>query len=215
MANQLYGELDDIKPRLGFDDSSDDLMLGAAHTAACRQIDLSCGQRFWQDETASQMLFMATSPLRLDVTEGPAGDTISTTTGLVVEVDADDDGTFETTLGLNTDFILGPLNADKQVPVLPWTEIQLLGNAARAYFRGSVFYRPTIRVTARWGWPEVPDAIVEAAIIQTIHLFKSGKEAQTGALFFAGGDAVGALRVSQLHPLARGLIAPYQRPAVG
>lgn len=211
--NRLYGSLEEIKGRLSITDTTDDLALQSAHSAACRLIDRMCGQPFWRDASVVIRTFEPENPKCLDLTCDGTVPGIATTTGLIVKLDTDDTGTFETTLTLNTDFVLEPKNAAVDVPARPYTELEMTGLSY--WFNRSSYERDTVQITAVWGWPAVPAEIHEAALIQTIHLFKSGKDAQTGALFFAGGDAVGALRVSQMHPLARGLIAPYQRVAVG
>lgn len=78
-----------------------------------------------------------------------------------VEVDADDDGTYSTTLAA-TDFELLPLNAAKGPEAWPYNEIRMTPWGDYSYFYKG--YR--VRVTAKWGWPAVPEAVQRA----TIHL---------------------------------------------
>ena len=109
-----YATLAELKAEsnIGAADTSYDTKLELALNAASRQIDGYCGgRRFWQDSTVVTRQFFADDSLTCMV------DDISTTTGLVVAVDNDDDGTFETTLTINTDFIVLPLNAEDKYPV--------------------------------------------------------------------------------------------------
>ena len=135
---------------------------------------------------------------------------ISTATGLIVKIDEGADGTFETTLTQGTDFLLLPLNAADEVPVQPYTEIHVTDNY---YFPRFANGRPGVQVTAKFGWPAVPDNVEKACIIQAIQLFKA-KDAAFGVASF--GDLGGGLRVQAgLNPLAKALVAPYAHVAIG
>lgn len=170
--------------------------------AASRQLDGWCGRRFWVDATAVDRQFWADDPRCLPV------DDISSTTGLVVKIDTDGDGTFETTLTIATDFILLPANAADEVPVWPYTEVWLADNY---YWPRLSNGRPGVQVTAKFGWPAVPDDIEKACIIQATQLFKA-KDAAFGVADFDGG----AMRITAgLHPTAKALAAPYRKAPVG
>jgi len=118
-----YCTLDELKPELRIPvllDTTDDTRLEVAIAAASRQIDAHCGRFFWRDATVHTREFYANEYRRCEV------DDISTVTGLIVQVDDDDDGVFETTLTQSTDFILRPLNAFDRNPVWPYDEIVLV-----------------------------------------------------------------------------------------
>lgn len=198
-----YCTTEAVCAELGIVDGGDDLAIGLAADAASREIDNLCGRRFWRNATVEERTFYPQDLYCLELKP----DGIADITDLVVKLDVDSSGSFETTLTLNTDFVLLPQNAAVMFPAEPFTTILLTGTYT---LPRPAYNRPTVQVTAHWGWPEVPAAIEKAALVQAVHLFKS-RDAQTGALFFAGGDAVGALRVSGLHPIARTLIDPYRR----
>jgi hypothetical protein len=113
-----------------------------------------------------------------------------------------DGGTFPSTL---TDFTLYPLNGVVDgVPGFPFDEVVLHGGV----FAHSA--RPSVQVTAKWGWAEVPDDVAQAALIQCAHIF--GRKHSTHGLV-GQGDFV--FRVSsRLDPDVAEMLQPYRRPQV-
>ena len=204
-----YCTLAELKPELRIPtltDTADDTRLEVAIAAASRQIDAHCGRFFWREAGTHTREFYANEHRRCEV------DDISTVTGLIVQVDDDDDGVFETTLTISTDFILRPLNAADRVPVWPYDEIVLV-DAINGNFPMSQSGRPGVRVTARFGWPAVPDDVKKACLVQSAMLFKSG-DAVFGVTEFANAGA--ALRVGRtINPIAAALLEPYTKPRVG
>jgi hypothetical protein len=202
-----YCELDELKSemRLKVNDLEDDGRLEIAIAAASRQIDAHCGRRFWQDSTVKVREYM------VDDEDCALVDDISTTTGLIVKIDTDQDGSYETTLTIDTDFKLAPFNAADEVPVWPYYELRLMPNSS--YYFPVDDDVPTLQITARFGWPAVPDDVKKACLIQSAMLFKSA-DAVFGVTEFAGSGV--AMRVrSQLNPIAEALLEPYCKPRVG
>jgi hypothetical protein len=177
----------------------------AAINGAARQIDKHTGwpHGFWQDSAVVTREFYADDPSCLYVPHG-----ISTTTGLIVKTDNDDDGTFETTLTISTDFLLLPVNAADQSPVEPYTEIRLVDYASVGFPLYSSG-RPGVQVTAKFGWPAVPTAVENACLIQAETLFKASA---SGTIQF--GDGFSA-RVPWMNPSASALLEGFCRPRVG
>lgn len=200
-----YATLDEMKLELGLpvSNTTHDDNLELAVNAASRQIDGYCGRRFWQDGTVGTREYWADSYTYCCVPEG-----ISTTTGLVVKIDQDGDGTYETTLTLSTDFILTPPNALDNTPAWPYTEILLVNNYTFPLLYNG---RPGVQVTAKFGFPAVPDDVSKACRLLAHDAFK-GKDAAFGV---AGINDTGLLRVSGMRADARALLAPYKRPSVG
>lgn len=198
-----YTTLALVKSELAITDSVDDTLLEAAINAASREIDRYCGRRFWQDGSVVTRLYHAYSHTICYV------DDISTATGLVVSVDLLGYGAYDLTLTVNNDFITEPVNAALDVPAFPYTVLRVVP-FAQNYF--PLTARPGVKVTAKFGWPAVPDDITKAATIQSAQLFKS-KDAVFGVAAFG---EFGPIRVrSALHPIAEGLLSPYAKPAVG
>lgn len=202
-----YATLAQVRTELGnygVADTGDDPMIELAVEAASRQIDGHCGRRFWVDGSVVTREYHADSTYCCEV------DDISTTTGLVVKIDDVGDGTFGTTLTITTDFLLAPANAADEVPARPFTEIRLVDNYT---FPRPSNGRPGVQVTAKFGWPAVPDNVEKACIVQAIQLFKA-KDAAFGVASF--GDMGGGLRVQAgLNPIAKALVDQYAKPSVG
>lgn len=179
--------------------SGNDAELEQAVEAASRQIDGVCRQRFYQDGSTTAKTYTAWDEYLLDV------DPISTTTGLVVATDTDDDAVADTTW-TTADYQLEPLNGVVDgISGWPYTRIRAVGDHL---FPLSPKGRATVTVTARWGWAAVPDAIFSATLIQAAYLFRR-KDAVTGIL---GATDFGAVTVrAGLDRDAADLIAPYRR----
>lgn len=204
MTTPTYCSTEDLKYELGSyemsDDGRDDAKFDVAIAAASRQIDNWCGQRFWQDPTAVARTF-ATGDGNL-LTFPAEG--IADASTVIVKLDTNDVGTYDTTLS-TTDFILHPTNAAVMVPAQPFTSLRMTGTTYN--FRCSSYGRDLVQVTAKWGWPAVPDEVTKACLIQAADLFKS-KDAAFGV---AGGNEFGALRVaSGLNRMAESLLWPYR-----
>ena len=191
--------------RIATGDTLDDARLELAVAAASRQIDAHTGRRFWQDGTVKVREYYPDDFLTCTV------DDISTTSGLIVAVDDDDDGNYETTLTIGTHFVLLPINAADDVPARPFTEIRIVDtDGATSFTPGNA--RPNVRVTAKFGWPAVPDDVTKACLIQASQLFKAS-DAVFGAAQF--GEAGVALRVqARLNPMAEALLEAYSKPRV-
>lgn len=188
---------------IGQADTSYDTKLEMALNAASRQIDRHCGRRFWQDPAVVQREYYA------DNAYDCFTDDISTTTGLIVKVDDNGDGSYATTLTITTNFILLPRNADHEVPDLPFTQIRLVDSGITAFPIWSSG-RPGVRVTAKFGWPAIPDDVEKACLIQATQLFKAS-DAVFGGLNFDGS----ILRVREtLNPMAAALVEFYVKPRV-
>jgi hypothetical protein len=202
MATNGYCDLADLRRvnKIRADDNTLDLEFDAAISAASRQIDRFCGRRFWQDGSVVTREFFPDNGWNCYV------DDISTTVGLIVKVDTGDNGfvTSATTLTITSDFILLPANAADEVPVWPYTQLRITTNSTSAF---TLTQRPTVQVTAKFGWPAIPDDIQQACILQAQQLYK-GAGAPFGGLEI---DSIGrAMPVrSGLNPIAQALCQGY------
>ena len=95
MADQ-YVDKDDVKNRIGLSGTGQDNNIDNAINAASRQIDAICDRRFYVDSAVNIKYYSPTNGFYLFT------DDIATTTGLIVQLDTTDDGTYDTTLTLNT-----------------------------------------------------------------------------------------------------------------
>jgi len=67
--------------------------------------------------------------------------------------------------------------------------------------------RPGVRLTARWGWPSVPDDIVEATLILTADLYK--RKSSVGGVL--GLSELGAIKMSPLGRDIASIVRAYRR----
>ena len=166
--------------------------------SASRSIDRMTNRRFWADATATARQYRATDFYRLFV------DDISSTTGLIVKTDTGGDGTYETTLTFNADYILDPINAPQQER--PFTVVTMVGTTL---FPSPINLRPGIQVTAKFGWYNgtPPDDVEEACLILSTDLVK--RASSVGGVL--GLSELGAIRMSPLGRDVQAMVRPYRR----
>jgi hypothetical protein len=154
----------------GKSDTGDDAEILLQLTAVSRYVERKLGRFFTQDAAVVPRIFYpmgyfsgnaeAENPwLGVRSSRDLYVDDIATSTGLLIKIDTNRDGVFtdETALAA-TDFELRPLNADKGPEPMPWTQIHLPVWSTRI---GWIPGAP-IEITAKWGWPAVPESIAQA-----------------------------------------------------
>lgn len=197
-----YATLAEAKSFLSISDNVDDTLLENMIEAASRSIDRIANRRFYLDSTASARQYRVSSPVILYT------DDIGTTSGLIVQTDDDGDGTFETTLTLNTDYIMDPLTALSLGR--PFTQITIVSTSNNFPIFPGLFQnglRPGVQVTARFGWPSIPDDINQACLILTADLYKR-KDSPGGIL---GLGDLGAIRMSPLGRDVTQIVRAYRK----
>ena len=192
-----------LASELGIADGDDDMKLERCITVATKQINDICSRRFWQDADLVERTFYPETSYLLD-----PGD-ISTATGLVVKLDTSDDGTFDTELTINTDFILMPVNAALEIPVEPFTEIMMLDT----FLFATTHRRPSVSVTAKFGYAAIPTDITQACLIQAKAAYKATAGTFTGFQYAA--DAGIVVKTPSVDPITRGLLDTYMKVLVG
>ena len=206
LTDRLVTE-DDLKELLGISDNVDDNRLTLAADAATQMVQAYCDRHFVQQAAATARVFVASTPWLVEV------DDISTTTGLIVKTDEDDDGVFETTWAAG-DYQLEPLNGKMGGQTWPYTRLR----AVQSREWPSDYGQAVVQVTARWGWANpdgvdhyLPQPVEQAAQIQGVSIFKSAD----APLGIAGFGDIGIMRLRQaMHPVAAALLAPYRRDPV-
>lgn len=202
MATTQYATRDDLKSQLSIEagDTSRDSLLDKALNAASRGIDRTTGRRFWLDDAPTQRTYRLHQRIcREEDGDVLKVDDIGDTTGMLVEsastgggVFADITGTYETT----------PDNALAD-------GYPITGLLRPLTIWGTAFTR--IRVTARFGWPAVPDDINQACLIQASRLYKR-KDSPEGII---GSAEWGVRNLSRRDPDVWVLIEPYILPGFG
>jgi hypothetical protein len=156
-----YATRTELKNRLGVDDEEDDTKMDSALAAATTGINSFTDRQFNKTTTATARRYRPDSHCRTNVHD------FHTMTDLVIATDDSDGGTFGT-IWSATDYDLEPLDGVVAgEPGWPWWKIIAVGG--RWFYRGR---RPTVRVTAQWGWPAVPADVHEACLIAAEDLFK-------------------------------------------
>lgn len=146
-----YASADDLAEWLGVDE---DPQLELVVEAASRAIDKACNRQFGLAGAAESRWYKA--EYHRDRWLIPIDD-LMTTNDLTIEVDNDQDGTPEAEI---TAYKLTPVNAAANGR--PWTRIEVLPSST-VKPNG---LRNGVRVSARWGWTNVPSAIKYATLVQ-------------------------------------------------
>ena len=191
-----YATLVELKTYLKIEDSMEDGLLENIVEAASRSIDRMANRRFYLDASASARAYRPADLLRVFV------DDFGSTTGLVVKTSPDATGVYQTTLSISTDFIVEPVNASAKGR--PWNYITIVSGES---FSLPTNARPQVEVTARWGWPTVPDDINQATLILSADLYKR-KDSIGGVL---GLSELGAIRMSPLGRDITAMVRAYKR----
>lgn len=176
-------------------DSTRDELLSSALDSASRYIDRVTGRRFYIDE----------SPVPRVV--NPRGNVVCDRDGNhLLIADIGDDADFQVEVGQGLSFTdvtaaveLEPTDAlDQGEPI---TSLLRLGG------RWSSSPGQRVRITAHWGWPEVPAEIVSATLIQATRIFKR-KDSPEGV---TGSAEWGVVRVSRTDPDVMALTQKFMK----
>jgi hypothetical protein len=197
-----YATLEELRDWVGItraEDTADDGKLALALDVATALIDNYTDRYFTADATVVAREYEPVDNRTVDISAG-----ISTTTGLIVETDDNDDGTYETTWA-SSDYRLEPTNAADDGR--PWNRVVAVGS--RLFPVQTIRKFPAVRVTAKGGWTAVPVAIKQACLIQAAFIW-GRKDSRFGV---AGSPEFGnELRVeTALDRTAQVLLEPYRR----
>lgn len=198
-AKPAYATTAQLKARMGITDDDRDELLDSALAAASRYIDGHCGRRFWLDEEATARTI---NPLgrvvRDEDGERLLVPDIGDLDGLTVEV-----GRAPSWTDVTSAVEAQPTDAlDDDEPV---TSLLKVGG----YWSTGGGLR--VRVTARWGWPQIPGPVAEATLLQANRLFKR-KDSPEGV---AGSAEWGVIRLSRIDPDVQALVQRLVLPAFG
>lgn len=192
-----YAEVADLKTRLEISVTTYDDQIEEVLGTASREIEGWCGRQFNDAGATSARIYEPATCSRVEV------DDFSTTTGL--EVATGIDGTFGTSWSAS-EWVLYPVNGIVG-GLSGWPYRELVSVGGRSFPVG--YGRPTVQVTARWGWAQVPQPVKQATLIIAAELLKL-KDAPFGV---AGFGEFGAVRIRD-NPRARSLLSPYRRDSL-
>lgn len=195
--SDTYATLEQMKSAVRFQSDFDDDLLQTALEAATDWVNGWCDREFFPATSAVTTRDYVPTGIR-DVLA--IDDTVEV---ISVKTDEDFDRTFATTLN-PIDFQVEPANEKRYGLLLPFNRIRPQEDGYWPTFREQA----TVRVEARFGWPETPVAVREATILQASRLF-TRLDAPLG---IAGFGDLGGMRVSRFaDPDVELLLGPYRR----
>lgn len=188
-----YITADELKAYLNIDETkaSFNLRLADSVNSASREIEQFCGRQFNKTTTASTRIYDAKSAHWIEV------DDFHTTDGLLIEI-GDSLGAFNTIVD-PASVTLYPLSGVVDgMPGWPYHKLVFMKDWIHYYGKNSRS-NGRVRVTAQWGWDEVPSSVRQAAFLLAAQTFKLA-DAPFGV---AGMDQFGApVRVRDLPQVA-------------
>jgi len=117
------------------------------------------------------------------------------------KTDTADDGAYDTTLTITSEFILDGNAA-------PYRVVRRVDGSAFPRYTSN---RPSVEVTAYFGYGmSIPKAIVQASTLMGARLYQR----RSSPLGFQAGLEGDAVRISRIDPDMRALLAGYRLPAV-
>jgi hypothetical protein len=196
-----YASLSQIKSalRIASGDATDDALLEMAVESASRLIDAYCGRNFINAGTATRY-YNTENPYVVQIDDARSIAQVQTSTGL--------DGVYDTTWTLGTaggqgDAQPEPINDYLGGVVWPFTRVRAIGD-----YTFPTGPENSIKVTAVFGWPNIPVTVTQATILQSSRIFARLQS----PLGVAGWGDLGVMRVSRgLDPDVVQLVEGYRR----
>jgi len=198
---KLYCSPEELKSRLGLaaSDTADDLEIRLAIESASREIDDVCDRHFWRGTSTRTFVPDSLYCCAVD-------DLVSVTT---LKTDSSGDGTFETTWAVS-DYQLLPLNATTgHAEPRPYTSLKAVGANTFPPWSGYASRADRVELAGVFGWPQIPSAVKQAALIVAAETLKL-KDAPFGV---AAMGEWGPVRV-RANPKVMALLGPYRRHPV-
>jgi hypothetical protein len=191
-----YATLAEFKSSIGITDTTDDTPLQSCLDAADQLINNYVDTKVGFGVTSSQTRYYTAERYDFVLT-----DPIVTVTSLATDINGD--GTYSQVWSAN-DYVLAPRNA--ALDSRPYTEIDT-SPFSNADYNFPIGYLE-VKVVGTFGWPSVPAAVKQAALIQAGAIWSS-RTAPFGVI--GSQDLGGVLRMAAaLHPEARILLEPYR-----
>ena len=190
-----YATLAEFKSAVGITDSVEDNALQTVLDATDSLIDLYTDRKQGFGTATETRYYTATDYQYVLI------DDLVSITSLTTDDDAN--GTYETTWTAGTDYVFAPAN--NALDGWPYTSIEVSvtwpKNFPKNVYRG-------VKVVGVFGWPSVPNAVKQAALIQAGAVWSS-RTSPFGVI--GSADLGGILRqTSALHPESRVLLEQYR-----
>lgn len=193
-----YATLAEFKAAIGIGtaDTTDDTALQSVLDATDALID-NFTDRKQGFGTASETRYYTAEDFQYVLTD----DLVSVSS---LTTDDNGDGTYETTWTAGTDFVLAPRNA--ALDGWPYTALDVPAAWPKNFPKGVYL---GVKVIGVFGWPAVPNAVKQAAIIQAGAVWSS----RTSPFGIIGSQDLGGIlrQTRALHPEAQVLLEQYRR----
>ena len=191
-----YATLAEFKSAVGITDSADDTALQSVLDATDALINNYTDRRQGFG-TASETRYYTAQDFQYVLTD----DLVSVSS---LTTDDNGDNTYETTWTLGTDYVFAPAN--NALDGWPYTSIEVSvtwpKNFPKNVYRG-------VKVIGVFGWPSVPSAVKQAALIQAGAVWSSRTSPFGG---IGSPDLGGSLRQTRaLHPESQVLLEQYRK----
>lgn len=150
-----------LKAYLRISDALDDAQIALAVTAASRAVDNATNRQFGLVASPEARYYTARYDCdsRRYVLEI---DDLMVVTGMAVVADVNGEGDYTETI---TDYDLKPANASAKGK--PYTQLWVRTSGVSA----AIDLKDGVKVTARWGWTDVPDTVEQATLLQASRFF--------------------------------------------
>lgn len=194
-----YASLNQIKAalRIPTADATDDQALEMAVESASRLIDAYCGRTFIFGGTATRY-YSTQDPYLVQIDDARSITQVQTS--------SNEDGLFDITWDLTPstgDIQPEPINDYVAGLVWPYTRLRAIGA-----YTFPIDAENTVKITATYGWPNVPVTVSQACILQASRIFTRLQS----PLGVAGFGDMGIMRVGRgLDPDVSQLIEGYRR----
>ena len=177
-VDDAYISAEDFRARVSKTIATDDLLLGDILKGVSRLLDRECGDRFFgKDAEAVTRHYDGNGLARLYI------DDIASVADLIVKVDLDGDYAYDggdETLTKDTHFWLGPPNAALGSEAKPYRYLEIVpSNGRLSVWPAQV---RAVQVTAIFGWPAVPEAIIDAVVMMAREITDLEEAGMTAAL---------------------------------
>lgn len=193
-----YASLADVKAAIGVTDYTDDDRIEIALAAAEEAINAYCGRTFTAAGTATAVrLFVASDQTVVDIDDCTS----------ITAIETDNGANNVWISWATTDWQAEPVNGLVGGRSVPYNCVRAI--AFKAF---PDVEKACVRITATWGWADVPAPVVTATRIMASRLYKR----DDSPLGIAGGPDTGLLYLSRsIDPDVAFLLAPYRRGTAG
>jgi len=182
-----YLTLDEAQTYIGEPSGVSNPQLEDTIEAVSRMIDGYCERNFWQTAAGTTRNFTAINAFTISF--GPFNDLVSASA-------VTENGVAITSYRLEPRNVAGP-------ETRPFTSIRRTSGMWKESFPEDL---SEVSITGVWGWPAVPAAVKQACRLQVARVFKRADS----PLGVAGFGEFGVVRVTQLDPDVKALLAPYR-----